>query len=681
MAHASPQLPADPPVPPAIPADGKPEDPELKWLREVYQGDDMPQLTFRAVAMGLVLGAVMALSNLYVGLKTGWSLGVTITACIMSWTIFKALKPVLGSEPSILENNCMQSTASAAGASTGTTLVSAFTAYLMISGHHLPMMLTMGLVFFLAMLGVFMAIPMKRNMVNIEQLPFPTGTASAETLRSLFTAGETAAKKAKALFISMGVGVLVAWLRDGMSEFFPKLWALPNYLPLDKWFRAAGLEGPATVVDSRGYTFSFELSTIMVGAGAIMGIRVGVSLLVGALLAYGVFAPWMHHLPDGHGGMVINALGYRGIVSWTVWGGVSLMTTAALLNFFMQWRTLVRAFSGLAGLFKKRDANAEEDPLARIEVPTSWFVAGVGLAGAATVAIIAWAFNIPVWLGVLSVLISAILAIVACRATGETDTTPIGALGKITQLTYGALIPQNMTANLMTANVTSSIAAASADLLTDLKSGYLLGANPRRQFLAQFSGVFMGALVSVPVFYMLAPTPDSVGNDRFPAPSAQVWKAVAELLGKGVHALHPTMIWAMGIGGAAGIIITLLEKAFPKHKHLIPSATGIGLAFVIPAWNCISMFLGAFIAWFLEKKAPKIADQYTVPVASGLIAGESIMGVGIALMIAVPGLLAETSKTHPTLVVAIEWLVGAAVVALVGLFGYGFIKREKPKGA
>src|SRR6185312_8302647 len=135
------------------------------------------------------------------------------------------------------------------------------------------------------------------------------------------------------------------------------------------------------------------------------------------------------------------------------------------------------------------------------------------------------------------------------------------------------------------------------------------------------------------------------------------------------------------IGGAAGIAITLLEKAFPKHKHLIPSATGIGLAFVIPAWNCISMFLGAFIAWVLEKKKPVVAEAYVVPVASGLIAGESIMGVAIALCIAVPGLLAETSKTHPVLVVGIEWLVGLVALALVGLFGYGFIKREKPKGA
>ena len=108
--------------------------------------------------------------------------------------------PVLGSEPSILENNCMQCTASAAGYSTGTTLVSAFSAYLMITGHNLPMKVTMLLVFCLAMLGVFMAIPMKRNMINVEQLPFPSGTAAAETLRSLYTAGTEASRRRGACF-------------------------------------------------------------------------------------------------------------------------------------------------------------------------------------------------------------------------------------------------------------------------------------------------------------------------------------------------------------------------------------------------------------------------------------------------------------------------------------------------
>jgi OPT family oligopeptide transporter len=619
--------------------DGSNVDPERAWLRDVYQGDRQRQLTLRAVAMGLVLGSFMAFSNLYVGLKTGWGLGVAITACIMSWTIFKVLRPFIGDEPSILENNCMQSTASAAGYSTASTLVSAFSAHLMITRTHLPMPAVMGLVFFLAMLGVFMAIPMKRSMINVEQLAFPSGTAAAETLRSLHTVGGEAMKKAKGLFFSMGLGALVAFGRDGMADLADRFkwgrWAenliIPTFLPIAAWLKKIGWGRAAMFVDSKGYTFSLELSTIMVAAGAIMGIRVAGSMLLGALLCYGVIAPIMHATPSGtEGQTIINVLGYRGIVSWSVWGGVALMTTAALLNFFIQWRTLARAFSGLVGMFSKNET-AERDEMARIEVPASWFIVGSGLAAIGCVVMNRWVFQIPFWLGALAVLISGILAIVACRATGETDTTPIGALGKITQLTYGFLMPQNAIANLMTANVTASIACSSADLLTDLKSGYLLGANPRKQFLAQFAGVFAGTLVAVPGFYLLVPNADVLGGDKFPAPAAQVWKAVAELFGKGVGTLHPSAVWAMAIGGVLGIAITLLEKAYPKHRHLIPSPTGLGLAFVIPAWNSISMFLGALIAWLVEKKRPETANAYTIPVASGFIAGESILGVLIAV--------------------------------------------------
>jgi hypothetical protein len=92
------------------------------------------------------------------------------------------------------------------------------------------------------------------------------------------------------------------------------------------------------------------------------------------------------------------------------------------------------------------------------------------------------------------VALSFTLALVACRVTGETDTTPVGAMGKITQLVFGALSPGNVNVNLMSANVTAAAAGSSADLLTDLKSGYLLGAHPRKQFIAQFAGIFVGTL-------------------------------------------------------------------------------------------------------------------------------------------------------------------------------------------
>lgn len=134
-----------------------PREIEMNWYNNVYQGDRMKQLTLRAVLMGAVLGGFMSLSNLYVGLKTGWGLGVAITACILSfaiWKTFRVLFPFwFKDDMTILENNCMQSTASSAGYSTGGTMVSAVCAYLMITGSHMGWELLAVWTFFLASLG------------------------------------------------------------------------------------------------------------------------------------------------------------------------------------------------------------------------------------------------------------------------------------------------------------------------------------------------------------------------------------------------------------------------------------------------------------------------------------------------------------------------------------------------
>ena len=270
--------------------------------------------------------------------------------------------------------------------------------------------------------------------------------------------------------------------------------------------------------------------------------------------------------------------------------------------------------------------------LKEIEVPDTWFLLGMAVATGGVVSIQVISFSIHWWMGIISVLMTFFLALVACRATGETDITPIGAMGKITQLLYGVVAPANITTNLMTACVTAGAAASSADLLTDLKSGYLLGANPRKQFLAQFVGIFAGAAVIVPAFYVIVPTPDVLGSDQFPAPAAQVWKAVAELLAQGLSSLDITERWALAIGGLVGIFIPLLERLLPaKFRRFIPSAMGLGLAFIIPFWNTLSIFVGALIAWVIERKAREVSLKYTIPVASGMIAGKSLMGVLMAL--------------------------------------------------
>ncbi|MCX6128753.1 MAG: OPT/YSL family transporter [Proteobacteria bacterium] len=589
---------------------------EQTWFNTVYQGDKLPQLTLRAVLMGSVLGGFMALSNLYVGLKTGWSLGVAITACILSFTIFKTLTSlfprVFSSEMSILENNCMQSTASSAGYSTGSVLVSAIAAYLMITGHHMPWPVLMMFTFFLASLGIFLAIPLKRQMINIEQLRFPSGVAAAETLKSLHAKGKEAASKAKSLGLAAAFGSLIAWFRDVGKPF-----AIPGHLEFPGFIKGVALSK---------YTISFEMSSVMVAAGAIMGWRVAWSLLLGAVINYMFLAPWMVDL----GVIDSSKLGYRAIVGWSTWAGASLMVTAGLTSFFMQWRTIVRAFAGIKEIFVP--SQKEYDPMHAIEVPNSWFAAGFIVSGIGCVAILNIYFQTAIWMGCLAVAMSFFLGVVACRATGESDITPIGAMGKITQLSFGALAPANIPANLMTAAVTSGAASSSADLLTDLKSGYLLGANPRKQFIAQFSGIFAGTLIAVPAFYLLIPTAETLGTDQWPAPAAQTWAAVARLLSTGVEALHPTARLGMLIGGSIGIILPLLERKFPKAQRFIPSATGLGLSLVIPFFNSLAMFLGALINLGFEKKAKLLGERYIVPIASGLIAGESIMGIIIALL-------------------------------------------------
>lgn len=598
---------------------------ELEWFENVYRGD-LPQLTVRAVLTGSVLGAVMSLSNLFVGLKTGWGLGVAITACVLSFTIGSTLRRigVLRSNLSILENNCMQSTASSAGYSTGSTMVSAVSALLLIQGHHLPFWTLILWTLFLAFLGVFLAIPMKRQMINIEQLAFPSGLAAAATLRSLYAKGETAARKAKSLGLAAVLGGLVAFLRDNQLKWWPGILKLPEMVVFPGTLAGRGLSS---------WTVSFEISAIMIAAGAIIGIKVAWSMLLGGILNYFVIVPYVFERG------IIPELGYKNIVSWSLWGGTALMVTSGLLTFAFQWKTVFRAIAGTGQILRAARKESDVSKLKQmdaIEVPGSWFVVGIALAGAGTVAIQVVSFSIEWWMGSLSVLMTFFLSVVACRATGETDITPIGAMGKITQLFYGIIAPSNITANLMTAGVTAGAAASSADLLTDLKSGYLLGANPRKQFIAQFLGVFAGAAVIVPAFYLLVPSPDILGGEKFPAPSAQVWKGVAELLAHGLSSLHISAQIALAVGACAGAAISILDRFVPvRMRAFVPSAMGLGIAFVIPFWNTLSIFLGAAIAHLVKKTT---AESYTIPVASGVIAGESLIGVFLALFSAIsPG--------------------------------------------
>lgn len=588
----------------------------LKWFETVYQGDQVPQLTFRAVLMGGLLGSLMSISNLYTMVKLGWGFAVAITACVLSYCIWNALRLVFRklSPMSILENNCMQSTASAAGYSTGSTIATAFGAHLLITGHQVPWQILMPWTLITALLGVFLAVPMKRQMINQEQLAFPTGIAAAATLKSLYSQSREAVLQAYALVAALVVGAVVGLLRTG--EF--------------AWQKAMGLKIPELLQFSfpvKGGMLpglGFEPSVMLISAGMIVGLRVALSMFAGSCLLYFVVAPMMLESGD------IEAPAK--LLKWALWTGTALMVTSGLASFGLQWKTIVRSFSAMGGGAKNSALQKELAAADAIEVPFKWCLIGV-IPLAIIMAILEYvAFSISIPLGLLSVATSFILGLVACRSTGETDVTPIGAMGKITQLVYAALSPKNIVVNLMTASVTANTAIASADLLTDLKSGYILGANPRKQFFAQLVGVFFGTVAIVPAWYLMFPTKEIL--ESYNPPNTNLWRAVAEALSVGIQAVPVSARYGLLIGGVLGIVIALAEHFFPKARKYLPSAMGLGLSWIMVFANSLAFLIGAIIAEVWTRTHKKTADAYIIPIASGAIAGESLICAFIAMLAA-----------------------------------------------
>jgi len=211
-------------------------------------------------------------------------------------------------------------------------------------------------------------------------------------------------------------------------------------------------------------------------------------------------------------------------------------------------------------------------------------------------------------------------------------------------LAFALMHPGNKVTNLMTAGTTSAAAASAADLLTDLKSGYLLGANPRRQFLAQFAGVFFGTAVIVPAWYLLAGDYEALMK-KFPMQAASAWKAMADLLNPGsgktaMEALPWGAAQAIVIGAVLGVVLPVLEKFVPKLRPFLPSAMGLGLGFVIDFASGLGFTLGAVVAWVWKRVNARQAEAYTVSTGSGFVAGQALVEALITIVLAAVGLMA-----------------------------------------
>lgn len=576
------------------------------WSREAYRGD-VPQLTPRAVATGLVLGFVLSFANVYIGLKAGWFFSMALAACLAAFGAWRALAAVGLARPlSILETNCAQSTASSAAYATGNMVVGVAPALLLMSGVQ-PSGTALAIwIACIAALGVTLAIPLKRQLIDRERLAFPSGTAAAVMLYDLHERASGAAIRVRILVGALLAGGIVPVLRDlrGLA-ILPASSRIFDWIPLAAYRpSAAGL-----VLDH---------NLLFVGAGVFVGLRVAAWMTIGGLVTALVLGP--HALAAG--AATSPRLVFAEVGTWL---GAPMLVAYSVVALASQWRAFAKTFV--------RRARTDT---ATIEIPIAWFWIGFAICGTCVVIAGHVLFGVPVLLGCLAVLASVVLGAVACRITGETDITPGGPIGKLTQLGFGALHPSVPSTNLLTASMTHASSIAAADLLNDLKSGYLLGADPRKQFFAQAIGIVAGTAASVLAYFLLVPDVSAlvgVGDaaPAFAAPAAHQFRAIAEVAQHGIASLHPLNQTLVVAGASIGMILALAETALPRARRFIPSPAGLGLGVLLPASSSLSMLIGAALAAILARRGPDVQQRVVWPLAAGLVAGESLSGVLVTL--------------------------------------------------
>lgn len=570
-----------------------------EWFEHVYQGNKVPELTIKVFVAGSIISVLLITSNIYMGLKTGMTQGGSIIAAILAFALIKSFKKSF----SVLENNLAQTMASAA-ASLG-IMVSAIPALILLGFEFRPIELFIW-VFLINILGVLFAIPLRMQFVVMENLTFPSGIACAETITSLHAHSDIGVRKAKVLALCGGVSGIITWFRDGVPAIIPYLTAFPGKIA-----------GYAT----GQLTLGINWSPMLLGVGFLVGPRIGISLLCGAIIGWGILAPFLANA--GY----IEGMGYPLVKNWTMWPAIALMLTSGIMALLIKGGTILRAFKNMG--------KAKVESRKGIEITFRTWLWLVLVAAVLISVLMQLIFSIPIWMTLLAIVLSYLFATIAVRAYGETDINPVGAMGYATQIIFGGVAPGNMLTNVMTAGISASGANQAADMMQDFKTGYLLGATPKRQTWVQLIGVVIGSIVAVPVFFAISGA-YGLATEVLPAPSAVTWSGMAELLSKGFGALPAHADVGILIGALLGLVFSIISTT--KWKNYLPSAFALGIALFLPAFISITIFLGSMIKYLLDKKYPAWMESYAIPLATGSIVGEALVGVLISIMI-ISGLL------------------------------------------
>jgi len=639
------------------------------------------ELTIRGLIIGVIITVVFTAANVYFGLKAGITFSTSIPAAVISMAILQAFRGA-----TIQENNIVQTVASAAG--TLSAIIFVLPGLIMVGWWTgFPFWESFLICVAGGILGVMYTIPLRRALVTDSPLPYPEGVACAEVLK--VGAGQEGHDASEAVETS-GAGLKAVVWGGIVSAIFYVIVQTKVFASDVAHYFHLGSKGSAT-------GFDFSLSFALFAIGHLVGLSVGIAMLVGAVIGWGWGVPHftMLHPVDG----VAADVAQGGWSHYVRFVGAGAIGVAAIWTLGTLVKPVVAGLAGARAASRVRQAG-QADTLPRTErdipigmvslaslicmIPVTWlfwhFSTGSGLRSHALLLSVGGALFVVI----MSFLVSAVCGYMA-GLIGSSN-SPLSGIGILVVVVAALLLVLGVKSMLppsagralvafalFVTSVVFAVASIANNNLQDLKTGQLVDATPSAQQWALVIGVIAGALIIPPVLNLLSQAYGFLGAPgvnparALPAPQAGLISALAQ----GV--IQNNIDWSLiGIGGAIGAASIILDAVLgkvTKSWHLPPLAVGLGI--YLPTSTTLMVVVGAVVGWWFNTRAdrsapkPEATKRLGVLLASGLIVGESLLGVVFAAVVAFSG------KNYPVAMVgkgfetASLWIGGIVFVATV----------------
>jgi putative OPT family oligopeptide transporter len=556
------------------------------------------EFTPRAIVAALAVAVIIGVSYPYVVLKLGFGPNISVVSAFFGFLMLG----LFSRSYNRWENNIVQTAGTAAGQIAFMCwLLAAFDMLADEKDSGFDVRLTMLQTFLwlasAGLLGVFLAVPLRRHFIVDEKLTFADGVAAGETLLLLDSKGPQARRSAFSMLGALGVSAatLAATTAKLFTDFFG--WTVNA-------FSAAGGVGIA-------------LSWLNLGSGMIIGMRICASMLLGGVASW-ILLP----LPLADAGILSVSAKKADILLWVMWPATGMLVAGGLTALALKWRVLLKTFEGLRGSSVQSG-----------DFPMRWVLIGSLLTTIALVVVQKVVIGTPVWQSLVAIVLSIPLMLVALRVLGETNWGPISTMTNVMQALFGAIAPGDLRAGMVSSGITGSVAAESEGLMQDYKTGHMIGSTPRFLTYMQLMAVPIGALALAWVYPLLRDTYGFTGEHGLTSPTSTRWVGFAKVLSGGFSNLPRGAASALLVGALLGIVFTLCEQK-QRWRTFVPSPTGVGIGMLVPFSAVIGMFLGALVDLVWRRASPKSAEHYSIPIASGLIAGEALVAVVIAILAA-----------------------------------------------